>query len=91
MKTILESAGIQYSSHRLFLYVGNSIPQQRKDPPQELELSADMGAADFIKAGQEIFFGKGPVRCVMRLASGRALSDLDGAGSRAETRVKAGS
>ena len=42
-----------------FLYVGNSIPQQRKDPPKELKLSPDMAPAKFVKIGQEIFYGKG--------------------------------
>src|SRR5512134_658949 len=72
-----------------FLYVGNSIPQQRKDPPQELVLSADMAAEDFIRAGQEIFFGKGTCALCDEIGKrGERCPDLDGAGARAETRIK---
>jgi cytochrome c2 len=72
-----------------FLYVGYSIPQQRKDPPKELELSADMAAADFIKAGQDIFFGKGTCALCHEIGKkGERCPDLDGVGARAETRVK---
>jgi cytochrome c2 len=72
-----------------FLYVGNSIPQQRKDPPQELVLSVDMAAADFIKAGQEIFFGKGTCALCHEIGKkGERCPDLDGVGVRAEARVK---
>jgi cytochrome c2 len=72
-----------------FLYVGNSIPQQRKDPPQELVLSADMAAADFVKAGQEIFFGKGTCALCHEIGKkGERCPDLDGVGARAESRFK---
>jgi cytochrome c2 len=72
-----------------FLYVGNSIPQQRKDPPQELELTAEMSQADFITAGQEIFFGKGTCALCHTIGSkGERCPDLDGVGARAESRFK---
>ena len=72
-----------------FLYVGNSIPQQRKDPPQELVLAADAPAEDFIKAGQEIFYGKGTCALCHEIGKkGERCPDLDGAGERAETRIK---
>jgi cytochrome c2 len=72
-----------------FLYIGNSIPQQRKDPPQELVLSADMAAADFVRAGQEIFFGKGTCALCHEIGKrGERCPDLDGVGIRAETRIK---
>ena len=50
------------------------FPSNARDPPQELELSADMGAADFIKAGQEIFFGKGTCALCHEIGKRRALS-----------------
>jgi len=72
-----------------FLYVGNSIPQQRKDPPEELTLTADMPAAAFIKAGQEIFYGKGTCALCHEIGKkGERCPDLGGVGARAETRVK---
>lgn len=72
-----------------FLYVANSIPQQRKDPPKELELSADMAPAEFVKVGQEIFYGKGTCALCHTIGTkGERCPDLDGVGTRAETRVK---
>ena len=89
MKTFVKVLVFNVAVIGFFLYVGNSIPQQRKDPPQELELSADMGAADFIKAGQEIFFGKGTCALCHEIGKrGERCPDLDGAGTRAEARVK---
>jgi cytochrome c2 len=89
MKTFLKVLVFNVAIIAFFLYVGNSIPQQRKDPPQELVLSADMAAADFIKAGQEIFFGKGTCALCHEIGKrGERCPDLDGVGSRAEARVK---
>ena len=48
MKTFLKVFVSNLLLIAIFLYVGNSIPQQRKDPPQELVLSAEMAPADFI-------------------------------------------
>jgi cytochrome c2 len=91
MKTFLKVLVFNIVVIGFFLYVGNSIPQQRKDPPQELELSADMAAADFIKAGQEIFFGKGTCALCHEIGKkGERCPDLDGVGTRAEARVKEG-
>jgi cytochrome c2 len=89
MKTFLKVLVFNVVVIGFFLYVGNSIPQQRKDPPQELVLSADMAAADFIKAGQEIFFGKGTCALCHEIGKrGERCPDLDGVGTRAEARVK---
>ena len=89
MKIFLKVLGFNLLILGFFLYVGNSIPQQRKDPPQELELTVDMAAGDFIKAGQEIFFGKGTCALCHEIGKkGERCPDLDGAGTRAETRVK---
>jgi cytochrome c2 len=89
MKTFLKVLVFNVVVIGFFLYVGNSIPQQRKDPPQELVLAADMAAADFIKAGQEIFFGKGTCALCHEIGKkGERCPDLDGVGARAETRFK---
>ena len=89
MKVFLKVLVFNIAVIAFFLYVGNSIPQQRKDPPQELVLSADMAAADFIKAGQEIFFGKGTCALCHEIGKkGERCPDLDGVGIRAETRCR---
>lgn len=72
-----------------FLYVGNSIPQMRKDPPKELELSADMAQDDFIKAGEQVFYGKGTCALCHPIGEhGERCPDLAGFGERADARVK---
>jgi cytochrome c553 len=68
-----------------FFYVGNSIPQQRKDPPQELVLSADMAAADFIKAGRRSSSVKGTCALCHDWQKGERCPDLDGVGACAES------
>jgi cytochrome c2 len=89
MKTFVKVLVFNVVVIAFFLYIGNSIPQQRKEPPQELVLSADMAAADFVKAGQEIFFGKGTCALCHEIGKrGERCPDLDGVGSRAETRLK---
>ena len=72
-----------------FLYVGNSIPQLRQDPPKELVLAADAPAEDFIKAGQDIFYGnKGTCALCHEIGKkGERCPDLAGVGARAETRI----
>lgn len=72
-----------------FWYVGNSIPQLRQDPPKELVLAAEASVEDFIKAGQEIFYGKGTCALCHEIGKkGERCPDLAGVGERAETRVK---
>jgi cytochrome c2 len=89
MKTFVKVFVFNVVVIAFFLYIGNSIPQQRKDPPQELVLSADMAAEDFIRAGQEIFFGKGTCALCHEIGKrGERCPDLDGAGARAEARIK---
>ena len=72
-----------------FLYVGNSIPQQRKDPPKDLELSADMTTEDFVKAGETIFYGKGTCALCHEIGDkGERCPGLAGVGERADKRFE---
>jgi len=74
-----------------FWYVGYSIPQLRQDPPKDIVLAADAPVEDFIKAGQEIFFGKGTCALCHEIGKkGERCPDLAGIGERAEARVKEG-
>jgi cytochrome c2 len=89
MKTFLKVLLFNVAVIGFFLYVGNSIPQQRKDPPKELELSADMSSTEFVKFGQEIFYGKGTCALCHTIGEkGERCPDLDGIGPRADMRVK---
>ncbi len=89
MKTFLKVFAFNVVVIAFFLYVGNSIPQLRQDPPQELVLAADAPAEDFIKAGQDIFYGKGTCALCHEIGKkGERCPDLAGVGARAETRIK---
>src|SRR5919201_4420384 len=71
-----------------FLWVGNSIPQLRQAPPKDLVLAADAPTEDFVKAGQDIFYGKGTCALCHEIGKkGERCPDLAGIGARAETRI----
>src|SRR5947207_15809219 len=89
MKTFLKVFAFNVAVIAFFLYVGNSIPQLRQDPPKELVLAADASAEDFVKAGNEIFYGKGTCALCHEIGKkGERCPDLAGVGARAETRIK---
>src|SRR6266851_4042187 len=89
MKTFLKVFAFNVAVIAFFVYVGNSIPQLRQDPPQELVLAADAPAEDFVKAGQDIFYGKGTCALCHEIGKkGERCPDLAGVGERSETRIK---
>src|SRR6266566_3354020 len=89
MWTFLKVFAFNVAIIGFFLYVGNSIPQLRQDPPKDLVLAADAPAEDFIKAGQDIFYGKGTCALCHEIGKkGERCPDLAGVGARAETRIK---
>ncbi len=88
MKTFWKVLGFNLVVIGFFLYVANIIPQQRKDAPKELELSADMTTAEFVTIGQEIFYGKGTCALCHTIGEkGERCPNLAGVGARAETRL----
>lgn len=89
MKVFLQVFLFNVALIAFFLYVGNSIPQTRKDPPKELELSADMSQEDFVKTGEQIFYGKGTCALCHPIGEhGERCPDLAGLGERADERVQ---
>ena len=89
MRTFLKVFAFNILIIAFFLYVGNSIPQLRQDPPKELVLAADAPAEDFVRAGQDIFYGKGTCALCHEIGKkGERCPDLAGVGERAETRIK---
>ncbi len=89
MKVFLQVFFFNVGLIAVFLYVGNSIPQTRKDPPKELELSVDMSQEDFIKTGEQLFYGKGTCALCHPIGEhGERCPDLAGLGERAEARFK---
>ena len=89
MRTFLKVFAFNIVIIAFFLYVGNSIPQLRQDPPKELVLAADASTEDFVRAGQDIFYGKGTCALCHEIGKkGERCPDLAGVGERAETRIK---
>jgi cytochrome c2 len=89
MRTFLKVFAFNIMIIAFFLYVGNSIPQLRQDPPKELVLAADAPAEDFVKAGQDIFYGKGTCALCHEIGKkGERCPDLAGVGEHAEARIK---
>jgi cytochrome c2 len=89
MRTFLKVFAFNIVVIAFFLYVGNSIPQLRQDPPKELVLAADAPVEDFVSAGQDIFYGKGTCALCHEIGKkGERCPDLAGVGERAATRVK---
>ena len=89
MKVFLKVLVFNLTVIGFFLYVAYSIPQQRKNPPQELDLSADMAVADFVKAGQEIFYGKGTCALCHTIGEkGERCPNLEGIGDLAAKRIQ---
>jgi len=89
MRTFLKVFAFNILIIAFFLYVGNSIPQLRQDPPKELVLAADAPVEDFVRAGQDIFYGKGTCALCHEIGKkGERCPDLAGVGERADTRIK---
>src|SRR5215510_14434352 len=89
MKTFLKVFAFNVLVIAFFLWVGNSIPQLRQDPPKELVLAADAPVEDFVKAGQDIFYGKGTCALCHEIGKkGKGCPDFAGVGEGADTRIK---
>jgi hypothetical protein len=73
-----------------YTYVGQMVPQNEVQPPQETVIRADLTTADMVKVGREIMEGKG--LCFTCHTIGKAegpfrFPDLAGVDERAKTRV----
>jgi cytochrome c2 len=72
-----------------YTYVGQMVPQSEVHPPVEIALKADLTTTDMVKVGRELMEGKGLCLTCHTIGKTGALRfpDLDGIGSRAESRV----
>jgi mono/diheme cytochrome c family protein len=70
-------------------YVGQMVPQSEVHPPAEVAMRADLTTADMVTVGREIMEGKGLCMTCHTIGKTGALRfpDLDGIGSRAQSRV----
>ncbi len=71
-----------------YTYYANSIPQIQSKPPEELSLEGgNVTPEQLVKAGQQIFEGKGTCEVCHRIGqAGTRAPDLAGVGARAATR-----
>ena len=51
--------GLTVATTAFYTLVGQLVPQKEVHPPKEAELKKDMTSDQVVKAGQEIFEGKG--------------------------------
>jgi hypothetical protein len=72
-----------------YTYVGQMVPQNEVQPPQETALGSDMTTAEMVKVGQEIMAGKGICLTCHTIGKSGALRfpDLGGIGAKASSRV----
>jgi len=80
--------GLTVATTAFYTLVGQLVPQKEVHPPKEAELKKDMTSDQVVKAGQEIFEGKGLCTTCHTLGKSGALRfpDLGGIGSRAASR-----
>jgi len=72
-----------------YTYVGQMVPQNEVQPPEEILISADLTTADMVPIGREIMDGKGLCFTCHTIGQTGALRfpDLSGIAGRAATRV----
>jgi len=80
--------GLILATTAFYTLVGQLVPQKEVHPPKEAELKKDMSSDDMVKAGKEIFEGKGLCSTCHTIGRSGALRfpDLAGVGSRAAAR-----
>ena len=84
----LRILGLTVATTAFYTLVGQLVPQKEVHPPKEAELKKDMTSDQVVKAGQEIFEGKGLCTTCHTLGKSGALRfpDLAGIGARAASR-----
>ena len=72
-----------------YTYVGQLVPQNEVQPPEEIVISANLTTPEMVEIGRGIAQGKGLCRTCHTIGQSGALRfpDLDGVASRAETRI----
>ena len=72
-----------------YTYVGQMVPQNEVQPPEEILISADLTTADMVPIGRQIMDGKGLCFTCHTIGQTGALRfpDLSGVAGRAATRV----
>lgn len=81
--------GLVLATTAFYAYVGQMVPQNEVQPPQETVIKADLTTADMVPVGREIMDRKGLCFTCHTIGRSGALRfpDLAGVGDRATTRV----
>jgi hypothetical protein len=72
-----------------YTYVGQLVPQNEVQPPEEIVISANLTTPEMVEVGRGIAQGKGLCRTCHTIGQSGALRfpDLDGVATRADTRI----
>jgi hypothetical protein len=81
--------GLVLASTAFYAYVGQMVPQNQVQPPEEVVIRADLSTTEMVEVGRGIAEGKGLCRTCHTIGQTGALRfpDLDGVAARAQTRV----
>jgi hypothetical protein len=81
--------GLVLASTAFYAYVGQMVPQNEVQPPEEVVIRADLSTTEMVEVGRGITEGKGLCRTCHTIGQTGALRfpDLDGVAARAQTRV----
>ncbi len=86
---IARIGGLVLASTAFYAYVGQMVPQNEVQPPEEVVIRADLSTPEMVEVGRGIAEGKGLCRTCHTIGQTGALRfpDLDGVAARAPTRV----
>jgi hypothetical protein len=81
--------GLVIAATAFYTYVGQMVPQNEVQPPEEIVIRADLSTAEMVEVGRGIAEGKGLCRTCHTIGQTGALRfpDLDGVAGRAATRI----
>lgn len=81
--------GLTVGATVFYTWVGQLVPQEEVQPPEVVEMAADLSTEQMVEIGREIFDGKGICATCHTIGSSGALRfpDLDGIATRAGDRV----
>lgn len=87
----LQLALLTVSLTGFYMMVGQAVPQKEVQPPEVIEIAADVSPAEMVEIGQEIFLGKGICSTCHTIGKTGSLRfpDLDGIAIRAAERRQA--
>ena len=87
--TMLRIGALVLVTTAFYSYVGQMVPQNEVQPPEEIVISADLTTPEMVEIGREIAGGKGLCMTCHTIGQTGALRfpDLSGVAARANTRV----